>query len=141
MNNRTIRARYRGIDVNFGSTGLNVYTCEQGHNTKTAHREDLPGVTPMFIQCPVCARHLPKAYHLTTHLRAVSHNYRVAAHPDKLRHMVDRNGGTLKIHASGEWFRPSLQACLRLRKTAPALLDHILDGGLVLTIHEKSIKL
>lgn len=81
---------------------FNCYTCQScGHITKT--RDIDSGVTPFSHACEKCKG------------RALSSFYK-DIRPD--------------IKPSQEWYRPSLQEVLKLRKNAP-LLEHVLKGGLL----------
>ena len=79
---------------------VNCYTCELGHITKT---QDIDaGVTPMMMRCRVCGYPTRSSF------------YKDIA-PE------------LKVH--GVWYRPTLKQVMKMRKN-PAMLDHILSGGL-----------
>lgn len=80
---------------------LNVYTCEScGHSTVTKDVD--AGVTPFWHQCEACGQ------------GATSSFYRVAE----------------GLKATQEWYRPTLEDCLKIRKHSPGLLEHVLKGGL-----------
>lgn len=80
---------------------VNVYTCLNGHRTKTINKD--AGTTPMFMSCPECG------------VQSKSSWYKDIA-PD--------------IEPSIEWYRPSLSECLKMRGKKEPLLDHVLMGGL-----------
>lgn len=79
---------------------INCYSCPCGYITKTIDKD--AGVTPMMITCRCCGG------------QSMSSFYKDLK-PD---HKPDI-----------EWFRPTLKDCLKLRNK-PAILDHILQGGL-----------
>ena len=82
---------------------LNCYTCNDpkcGHITKTKDVD--AGVTPMFFKCEICGT------------KAISSMYRDIVPIQK--HTI-------------EWYRPSLNQVLKMRKK-PDLLYHIFRGGL-----------
>lgn len=87
---------------------VNFYVCPSGHFIKTIDRH--PGVTPMFIPCPIC------------NSSAKSNFY---------------TGGISGIKPTHEWYRPSLEECQKMRGKKENLLDHILMGGLELREIEK----
>lgn len=84
---------------------VNCYSCTNcGHVTKTKDVD--AGCTPMVIKCESC-----KAGN------ARSHFYEDVA-PEK--------------EVTQEWYRPSLQETLKLRGKKSQLLEHVLNGGLLL---------
>lgn len=90
---------YTGIDL---SNRVNVYTCPQGHKTKT--KDINAGVTPFMHQCEKCFA------------MARSSMYEDIA-PD--------------LEPTQEWYRPELEEVLKLAKKEPGLLNHVLAGGLL----------
>lgn len=81
---------------------VNCYRCDRcGSITKTIDVDD--GVTPLFYQCEYCENHFARstAYH------------DIAP----------------KQKPTQEWYRPTLNECLKWRKN-PSMLEHILNGGL-----------
>lgn len=83
---------------------INTYGCGFAHLTVTIDRD--AGVTPMFLNCVHCGT------------QASSAGYQ----PKNKEHLIPTH----------EWFRPSLDQCLKMRNKNSALLDHILRGGLEL---------
>lgn len=81
--------------------GVNCYVCDGcGHITKTVDVD--PGVTPFMHICEKCGGW------------ARSTMYRDIA-PDQ--------------KPTQEWYRPTLEQCLKFRKHE-SMLQHVLDGGL-----------
>lgn len=79
---------------------VNCYTCQCGHITKTKDVD--AGVTPFYFKCECCGS------------VAQSTMYKDVA-PEQT--------------PTFEWYRPTLKEVLKMRNK-PALLDHILNGGL-----------
>lgn len=79
---------------------VNCYVCKCGHITKTKDVD--AGVTPMFFTCEECGGDARSTFFKD-----------VAPHQQP----------------TFEWYRPDLKKVLKMRKN-PALLDHILQGGL-----------
>jgi len=84
------------------SNRVNCYQCDCGHTTKTKDID--AGVIPFFFKCEKCGSSLAKS----TFFKDVI--------PER--------------KATFEWYRPTLEECLRLRNKS-AMLDHVLKGGLV----------
>lgn len=87
---------------------VNAWICEsQGVVSPHIHgcKDIDAGVTPFIIQCRVCGGEAKSVF------------YRI--HPDAI------TSGRIKIEY--EWYRPSLEETL---KETPAMIDHILKGGL-----------
>jgi RNase P subunit RPR2 len=88
-------------DIDLASK-INCYTCENcGHVTKTKDID--PGVTPFIMQCPACKETATSSFYND-----------IAPH----------------IEPSVEWYRPSLEETMKLRKN-PGTLEHVLHGGLL----------
>lgn len=79
---------------------VNCYTCNCGHITKTKDVD--AGVTPFFFSCEKCG-----GMAQSTFFKDIAPNQKPTI----------------------EWYRPSLDELFKMRKQ-PALLDHILMGGL-----------
>lgn len=102
MTRQHLTKLYNKLDIKDAEPNrFNVYTCDNGHQTKTVDRHY--GVTPMFIPCPTC-----KA-------RAASSFYK-DIRPD--------------LEPTHEWYVPSLEETLKFNKKCPPMVDHILRGGL-----------
>lgn len=80
---------------------VNCYVCSCGHITKT--RDIDPGVTPAMHQCESC---------------------------EKLAHSTFYRDVAPTVKPTQEWYRPTLDECLKSKKSE-ALLDHIFKGGLL----------
>lgn len=85
------------------SAKTNLYVCGCGWNVITKDVD--AGVTPLMIQCEQCGRF------------AKSELYRVK--------------GEQQDQHTKEWYRPTLERVLKLRKK-PEELNHVLRGGLLL---------
>lgn len=82
---------------------VNCYKCGTcQHVTKTIDRDH--GVIPMFFACEKCGQRASSSFFTDTR-------------PDQ--------------EPTIEWYRPSLHETIKLRHKNPALLDHVLRGGLV----------
>jgi hypothetical protein len=79
---------------------VNCYKCRCGHITKTKDID--AGVTPFIFNCEKCGKN------------SFSTFYKDIAPAQK---------------PTFEWYRPALEQVLKMGKN-PALLEHILDGGL-----------
>lgn len=101
---RSIERAYKKLDIKLADKNrINCYTCSHcGVITKTIDIHE--GVTPMFNICVSCGG------------RSVSSWYRDIA-PDQ--------------EPTHEWFVPTLKELLKYRSN-PAMIDHILKGGLEL---------
>ena len=80
----------------------NVYTCEKGHTTTTIDADG--GTTPFMHTCHECGGIARSSFY---------------NHPLKD-----------KFEPVEEWYRPSLEECMKYRDQ-PGLLDHIFQGGLI----------
>lgn len=85
-----------------GGNGVNCYVCKTcGHITKTIDVDK--GVTPFMHTCEECGQFAQSTMY-----------YDVA--PDK--------------EPTQEWYRPTIEQCLKMRGKHETLLEHVLDGGL-----------
>ena len=99
---REVKRRYRKIDRTYGEVaGEENAYVCNSCGVTTGTIIIDTGVTPMFIPCPSCGK------------TAVS------------------QWGMVKHTVSHEWYRPSLEWCLKKRRNRE-LLEHIFQGGLVL---------
>lgn len=80
---------------------VNVYFCDCGTRFKTIDIHC--GVTPMFMGCTSCDEMAKSSFY-----------FDIAP----------------ELKPSIEWYRPSLNECLKLRKKEAYWLEHILKGGL-----------
>lgn len=97
-------AKSESVNSNIKEIRINCYRCEScKHITKTKDVD--AGTTPMFLNCLNCKN------------RAVSTFYNDIA-PEQ--------------NPSHEWFRPTLAQTIKWRTKNPAMLEHILLGGLEL---------
>lgn len=79
---------------------INVYSCPNGHHTITKDVDK--GVTPFMHLCATCKEMAHSSFYKC----------------DQTLEPVE------------EWYRPSLEETLKLRKKQGGMLDHILQGGL-----------
>lgn len=79
---------------------INCYVCDCGHITKTKDID--AGVTPFYFNCEKCGGMARSTF---------------------FTDIAPQQPPTF------EWYRPSLEECLKMRKK-PELLEHILKGGL-----------
>lgn len=79
---------------------VNCYSCSCGHITKTIDID--AGVTPFMFNCEKCGGHAQSSF-----FKGIAPNQK----------------------PTYEWYRPDLKQVLKLR-SRPAMLDHILSGGL-----------
>lgn len=84
---------------------VNVYRCNanQQHFTKTIDRHY--GVTPMFIPCHICKRNSASSFY---------------------------NDILPQLNPTHEWYIPSEEETWGYIKSNPAVVDRILNGGLLL---------
>jgi hypothetical protein len=84
------------------SNRVNCYRCQHcGVITKTIDIH--AGVTPFIFECMCCGKDAYSTFYTDI---------------------------AIKIKPSFEWYRPTLEECLKLRKK-PYTLDHVLKGGLL----------
>lgn len=82
---------------------VNCYICDKcDHITKTIDIDD--GVTPFLHRCEKCGEFAESTFYNDVI-------------PDK--------------KPTQEWYRPTLEQCMKLRKKDESLLEHVLNGGLV----------
>lgn len=82
--------------------GVNCYSCSNcGHITKTVDVD--AGVTPMMHKCEKCGHMAESSFY---------------------------NDIAPGVDPTEEWYRPSLEQVLKVRKTQPGLVQHVLNGGL-----------
>lgn len=116
MTEREMKRQYKELVENIEdaqmfdgrNSGVDVYTCKEcgaKFYTKYAHK----GVTPFVIGCKACGK------------GCANHNQTISEQDWR------------KLEAQGEklhyWVRPTIG---QLRQLSPGLLDHVLQGGLVL---------
>lgn len=80
---------------------VNCYTCEYGHVTKTKDVDS--GVTPFVFSCEVCRENATSSFY---------------------------NDIATDKKPTIEWYRPTLNEVLKMRKKSENMLEHILKGGL-----------
>ena len=103
MNKKQIIAKFNSIVESLKDNkplGVNCYSCNCGHITKTIDID--PGTTPFLFTCEKCGDMARSSFY------------------------IDR---TPDQKPTIEWYRPTIEEVLKLRKE-PGLLEHILNGGL-----------
>jgi len=93
--------KHKSISGKVEPNRVNSYSCACGNVFKTIDLDK--GVTPFYKLCDVCGN------------MARSNFYKD----------IDKN---LKV--TGEWYRPTLEKCLKMRNKNEDMLEHILNGGL-----------
>lgn len=110
MNKETIKKQYdklvneiEGMKMYDGRGTVDRYICDTcGHMTHTTYKDK--GVTPFVIRCPKCGGDMV---------------HRQTFEKDTVPDWVEVKG----------WYRPSLEELL---KTDEGIIEHVLDGGLLL---------
>jgi len=112
---KEIKKRYNAINKEFGSSGRNIYICEDNHYTLTRHEQK--GFTPMFDVCECGARSRSAMYRVSQKGPVIIMGGVGIIKPDYIKH----------------WVRPSLEWVLKIASEGKnqAYVDHVLKGGLM----------